>query len=185
MTSPDPTGEAVVEPHRSPAQIHVKTLEEIRLEKAARLKDAPETSSSRAAGTQKTVLVSRDPSPGQVRTPSELCSAKRKRVQEQQPEPGAEKVPGRSQGEEPAGAEATPPGAEATPPDQNSTGIRVKTLEEIRREKAARGASKEVCGAENNRRDGDKVVKKPRLMRINKGSVPGKTEMTSDLWRSP
>lgn len=167
------TAEAVVEPHKPPAQIHVKTLEEIRLEKAARLKDAPETSSSRAAGSEKTVLTARDLSPDQGRTPSEVCSAKRKRIQEQQPESGAEKVPGRSQAEEPAGARTGPP--------EPNTGVRVKTLEEIRREKAARVGSKQVSRAENNRRDGEKVVKKPRLLRINKASVPRKKEMSSDL----
>lgn len=170
------TGEAGAEPHKS-GQIHVKTLEEIRLEKAARLKDClsdgtPETSSNKAAKSEKRVLTTKDQSSGPLRTLAEVCFAKRRRMQEQQPGSGTEKVPGRSQPEESAAGSA-PAAAGSDLAAPNPTGIRVKTLEEIRREKAAKILSKQVSKAESTL-DGEKVVKKTRLLKISKASLTGK-----------
>lgn len=163
-----------MEPQKSPGQIRIKTLEEIRLEKAARLKDcrsadAPETSSNKAAEREKQVPIDKVQSSGQVRTFSEVCFAKRKRKQE--PDTGAEKVPGQSQPEESAAVGLGP----AAP---NPAGIRVKTLEEIRREKATRILSKQDCKAENNNSDAEKAVKKTRLLRLSRRSLPRKNACT-------
>ncbi|XP_029682318.1 zinc finger CCCH domain-containing protein 11A isoform X2 [Takifugu rubripes] len=160
-------GEAVVEPQKAPGKIHIKTLEEIRLEKAARLKDcrsadAPETSSSKAAEREKHVPIDKVQSSGQVRTFSEVHFAKRKRKQE--PDTGTQKVPGQSQPEESAAAGLGP----AAP---NPAGIRVKTLEEIRREKATRILSKHDCKAENNNLDAENAVKKTHLLRLSRRSL--------------
>lgn len=185
-----------MEPHKSPGQIHVKTLEEIRLEKAARLKDClsadtPETSSNKATKTEKRVLTTEDQSSGPLQT-----FAKRKRMQEQQPGSGTEKVPGRSQPQEsaadssPAAEESSPAAAESSPTAEksgpavpNSTGIRVKTLEEIRREKAARNLSKQVSQAESTS-DGEKVVKTTRLLKISKASLTGENATSTTLMKT-
>lgn len=163
-----------MEPQKSPGQIHIKTLEEIRLEKAARLKGclaahAPETPSDDQAGKgAKPVLAPRDQSSGQVPAFSDVCFTKRKTKQEAQPDSGTEKVAGRGQPEEPAAAGPGP-----APPDP--TGIRVKTLEEIRREKATRTASRqELSEAESKRPDAERVAKKPRLLRLSHASPAGK-----------
>lgn len=165
-----------MEPQRSPGQIHIKTLEEIRLEKATRLKgclaaDAPETSSAdKAAEGEKQVLAPKDRSSGQVPAFSDVCFAKRKTKQEARPDSGAEKAAGRGQPEESAAAGPGP-----APPDP--TGIRVKTLEEIRREKATRTVSKqELSEAENNQSDAEKVAKKPRLQRLSHTSPARKED---------
>lgn len=172
------TGEAGAEPHKSSGQIRVKTLEEIRLEKAARLKDclsagAPKTSSSKPAKSGKRVLTTKDQSSGPLQTFDEVCFPKRKRMLEQQPGSGTEKVAGRIQPEGSA-AGSGPAAAGSDPAVPNPTGIRVKTLEEIRREKAARILSKQVSKAESTS-DGEKVVKKTRLLKISKASLTGRT----------
>lgn len=164
-----------MEPHKPPGQIRIKTLEEIRLEKAARLKDcrsadAPETSSNKAAEREKQVPVDKVQSSGQVRTFSEVCFAKRKRKQE--PDPGTHKVPGQSQPQEPA--------AVLGPAAPNPAGIRVKTLEEIRREKATRILSKQDCKADDNNSDAEKAVKKTRLLRLSRRSLPRKNACTNN-----
>lgn len=189
------TDEPGAEPHKPPGQIHVKTLEEIRLEKAARLKDSlsadtPETSSNKAPKTEKRVRTSKDQSSGPLRTFAEVSFAKRKRTQEQQPGSGTEKVPGRSQPQESAAAESGPAAAEMSSPAAeksnpavpNSMGIRVKTLEEIRREKAARILSKQVSKAEDTS-GGEKVVK-TRLLKISKASLTGKNATNSTLMKT-
>lgn len=163
-----------MEPQKAPGKIHIKTLEEIRLEKAARLKDcrsadAPETSSSKAAEREKHVPIDKVQSSGQVRTFSEVRFAKRKRKQE--PDTGTQKVPGQSQPEESAAAGLGP----AAP---NPAGIRVKTLEEIRREKATRILSKHDCKAENNNLDAENAVKKTHLMRLSRRALPRKNACT-------
>lgn len=155
-----------MEPQKSPGQIHIKTLEEIRLEKAARLKgclaaEAPETGDDdKAARGEKPVMAPTDQSSGPAPAFSDACFAKRKTKQEAQPDSGTEKVAERGRPEEAVG-----PG----PPDP--TGIRVKTLEEIRREKASRTASKqELRKAENKPSDAERVAKKPRLLRLGHAS---------------
>lgn len=174
-----------MEPHKSPGQIRVKTLEEIRLEKAARLKDclsadAPETSSNKAAKSEKRDLTTKDLSSGPLRTFAEVCFVKRKRMQEQQSGSGTEKVPGQSQPEESAaGSGPAAVGSGLAAPDT----IRVKTLEEIRREKAARVLSKQASKAESTS-GVEKVVKKTRLLKISKASLTGKNAATTSLMKT-
>lgn len=163
-----------MEPQKAPGQIRIKTLEEIRLEKAARLKgcqsaDAPETSSNNSAEREKQVPIDKVQSSGQVRTFSEVRFAKRKRKQE--PDTGTQKVAGQSQPEESAAAGLGP----AAP---NPAGIRVKTLEEIRREKATRILPKQDCKAENNDSDAEKAVKKTHLLRLSRRSLSRKNACT-------
>lgn len=171
-----------MESHKSSSQIHVKTLEEIRLEKAARLKDlfadAPETSSNKAANSEKPVLTTKDQCCGPLRTFSEVYFAKRKMMQAQQPSFTTETVPGRSQTEDAAAGSS--PAAGSGPAASKPPGIRVKTLEEIRREKAARGLSKQVSKVEGMS-DGETVVKKTRLLKISKGSLTGKNPTNTSL----
>lgn len=146
--------------------------------------DAPETSSNKAAKSKKRVLTTKDQSSGPPRTFAEVCSAKRRRVQEQQPSSGTEKVSGQSQPEESAAAGSGPAAARPGPVAPNPTGIQVKTLEEIRREKAARLQSKPISKAESTS-GGEKVVKKTRLLKISKASLTGKnaTDTTEiDSW---
>lgn len=174
-----------MEPHKSPGQIRVKTLEEIRLEKAARLKDclsadAPETSSNKAAKSEKRDLTTKDLSSGPLRTFAEVCFVKRKRMQEQQSGSGTEKVPGQSQPEESAaGSGLVAVGSGLAAPDT----IRVKTLEEIRREKAARVLSKQASKGESTA-GVEKVVKKTRLLKISKASLTGKNAATTSLMKT-
>lgn len=146
--------------------------------------DTPETSGNKAPKTEKRVRTSKDQPSGPLQTFAEVSLAKRKRTQEQQPGSGMEKVPGRSQPQEsaaepgPAAAEMSSPAAEkSSPAVPNSMGIRVKTLEEIRREKAARILSKQVSKAEDTS-GGEKVVK-TRLLKISKASVTGKNATNS------
>lgn len=164
----------MVEPQKAPGQIRIKTLEEIRLEKAARLKDcrsadAPETSSNKSAEHEKQVPIDKVQSSGPVRTISEVRFATRKRKQE--PDTGTQTVPGQSQPEESAAGGLGP--AAANPP-----GIRVKTLDEIRREKATRILSKQVCKAENNNSDAEKAVKKTPLLKLSRRSLSRKNACT-------
>lgn len=166
-----------MEPRKSPAQIHIKTLEEIRLEKAARLKEClsaatPETNSNKVAKSEDRVLATKDKSSGLLRG-----FAERKRMQEHQS--GAEKIPGRSQQEESAPGSG-PAAVGSGPAAPKPTGIRVKTLEEIRREKAARIVSKQVSKAESVL-GGEKVVKKTRLLKINQAALTGNATNTSPM----
>lgn len=165
----------MVEPQKPPGQIHIKTLEEIRLEKAARVKDGlsadtPETGGNKAAEREKQVPTDSAQPSDQVRTFSEGRFAKRKRKQEPQPDTGMQKVPGQSQPEESATAG---PG----PAEPNSAGIQVKTLEEIRREKATRILPKQDSKAETNNSDAEKAVKS-RLLRLSRRSLPRKNACT-------
>lgn len=176
-----------MEPHKSPGQIRVKTLEEIRLEKAARLKDclsadAPETSSNKAAKSEKRDLTTKDLSSGPLRTFAEVCFVKRKRMQEQQSGSGTEKVPGQSQPAESA-AGSGPAAVGSGPAAPDTMGIRVKTLEEIRREKAARVLSKQASKGESTS-GVEKVVKKTRLLKISKASLTGKNAATTSLMKT-
>lgn len=140
---------------------------------------APKTSSNKAAKSEKQVLTTKDQSSGPLQTFSEVCFAKRKRMQ---PDSGMEKVPGRSQPEgSAAGSGPAVAGSDSAVP--NPTGIRVKTLEEIRREKAARILSKQVA-KDGSTSDGEKVVKKARLLKISKASLTGKNATNTSLMKT-
>ncbi|XP_034023405.1 zinc finger CCCH domain-containing protein 11A isoform X2 [Thalassophryne amazonica] len=129
---------------RDPEQIHIKTLEEIRQEKATeshRQKDAHSpkthvTKSTKPTRSIKRAITVRDASIGQVKTFSEILQAKSKEHQQQDlvPSPKKSKNTGRAVAQAHSEADTHGPAREA--PDVSE--VRVKTLEEIRREKAAR-----------------------------------------------
>ena len=80
-----------------------------------------------------------------------------------------EKAPGKSQGE----CDTAGPGPEAV----NVGEVRVKTLEEIRREKAARLQAQQAQEAEDKKSSNteENTAKKPRLLRIKKVTPQGNT----------
>ncbi|KAK7880282.1 hypothetical protein WMY93_030649 [Mugilogobius chulae] len=135
---------------KKPEQIRIKTLEEIKLEKAAKSQIPKACSASEITITQtvttkshkgvKRAITVKDNSIGNVRTFSEIVQAKKKRLEENQKQEGknqCEKHKDKIQDK----AEAV--GSQAK---QSVGEIRVKTLEEIRQEKAARlQAQEETC----------------------------------------
>ncbi|KAM6927297.1 zinc finger CCCH domain-containing protein 11A [Xenentodon cancila] len=145
-SSPPPAGAVSV---TAPEQIHIKTLEQIKLEKAAKTpsqKDVPavvnveipKTIPAKARKGVKRVITVRDASVSHIKTFSEIIQAKKKQQEEEQgqnrspdkADHSLEKAPGKSQGE----SDSTRP----APEDMNTGKVRVKTLQEIRREKAER-----------------------------------------------
>lgn len=156
-------------------QIRIKTLEEIRQEKAAQSQSqrdgpsavAPEITIIKTTKGVKRAINVKDDSIGHIKTFSEILHAKKKREeQEQSASPKkakhtVEKAPGRIQGE--------PVVAEPGPEPTNAGEVRVKTLEEIRREKAARIQTQQALHADNKSPDTEKnAAKKPRLLRVKK-----------------
>ncbi|XP_030275307.1 zinc finger CCCH domain-containing protein 11A isoform X4 [Sparus aurata] len=168
--------ETNAEPKKAPEQIRIKTLEEIRQEKAAKSqsKEGPsvgahEINNTKTAKGVKRAITNRDHSITHIKTFSEILHARKKRQDEQQeqsPSPKkakhtVENAPGKSQGE----CNSAGPCHKAI----NVEGVRVKTLEEIRREKAARLQAQQAHEAENKKSsDTENGAKKPRLLRIKK-----------------
>uniref|UniRef100_A0A8C7MY48 Uncharacterized protein n=1 Tax=Oncorhynchus kisutch TaxID=8019 RepID=A0A8C7MY48_ONCKI len=179
----------------APEIIRIKTLEEIRGEKLAKsqgqalgdhpLPSTPDTTSTSKApkrGTTGKPAVSLH-----VKTFSEILHAKRKLEEDQQQGPSLRKAkqevmeasPGNSQGPtEPAmPSRGTPPGG----------GVMVKTLEEIRREKAAKmqARGQEVSnGKIPGSASGEGGTKKPLGLRINKAASSAAsttTQKTSEV----
>lgn len=166
------TADTNMEQKKASEQIRIKTLEEIRQEKAAKSKDgpsvsAPETNNTKIPKDLKRAVTVKEHSLSHVKTFSEILHAKKKRQEgEKQAKHAAEKAPGISQG-------ASDP---AEPETQNLGGVRVKTLEEIRKEKAARNQAQQAPEAENTRscNTEENGIKKPRLLRIKKPASQGK-----------
>ncbi|KAM4587804.1 zinc finger CCCH domain-containing protein 11A isoform 1-T7 [Odontesthes bonariensis] len=154
-----------------PEQIHIKSLEEIKQEKAAKSqshKDSltPEMSKTNPAeatkGIKRAVSV-RDTSISHVKT----IWAKKKRQEEERehnPELLVEKTQGKSQGESDIGR----PGSKNT--NKGKVKVQVKTLEEIRREKASRLQEQQAMEAEDKKSSDteESSSKKPRLQRPKK-----------------
>ncbi|TMS19083.1 hypothetical protein E3U43_003404 [Larimichthys crocea] len=168
-----PTAEASTESKRAPEQIRIKTLEEIKQEKAAKsqLKEgpsvmAPEINNSNIKKGIKRAITIKNDSVGHIKTFSEVLHAKKRRQEEQNHSPkkkqSVEKAPGKNQGE----YDTAGPGPETT----NIAGVRVKTLEEIRREKAARLHAQQAVEAENKKSSDteENGAQKARLLRIKK-----------------
>ncbi|KAM9362121.1 zinc finger CCCH domain-containing protein 11A isoform 2-T2 [Symphorus nematophorus] len=196
--APTQPAEPVTEPKTAPQEIRIKTLEEIRQEKAAKsqAKDspsaiAPEINSTKPTKGGRRLITVKDDSISHVKTFSEILQAKKKRQeekqeQEQAPSPkkatrGEEKAPGKSQGE----CNTAGP----TPEAATAGEVRVKTLEEIRREKAARLQAKQTQDAENKKNSDteENSAKKPRLLRINKLTPQGNNtaEKSADMTEKP
>lgn len=155
----------------SPDQIRIKTLEEIRLEKAAKSQslskdgslDAPEIN------TKPSKDVKQDQPISHLQTFSESRPAKRK-WQKEQAKNSVEKAPVKSHWESnSAGPDLEP---------LNLGGIRVKTLEEIRREKSARTKVQQVLEAENKDSSDteENATKKLCFRRIKKPNFQRKTQ---------
>ncbi|XP_068170956.1 zinc finger CCCH domain-containing protein 11A [Antennarius striatus] len=177
--SATPPVESNTESKKAPSQIHIKTLDEIKLEKAAKShvsKSGPPAASEEPhkpktpKGSKRSVTVK-----DRVTTFSEIFRAKKQRKEESKPaEPPAEKPLSKSQGE--AGAVAGPPSPEAATLGQ----VRVKTLEEIRREKAERMLAekeKKSCDPEES------SAKKPRLTPVVK--LASQREKSDDVTEKP
>lgn len=176
------TAENNMDSKKAPEQIRIKTLEEIRKEKAAKLQsqsqtdDPPDLASeititktitTKASKGIKRAVTIGDASVSKAKTLSEILHSKKRRQEEQQeqiPSPkwakhSAEKTLGETQSESDTPNNGATEGAE----------VRVKTLEEIRREKAARNQTQQVHEVENGKSAVEGTsAKKPRLLRINK-----------------
>ncbi len=182
-----------MESKKASEQIRIKTLEEIRQEKAAKSQSqsqtdgpsavAPEINTTKTITTKSTKGVKRDiilkgDSISHVKTFSEILHAKKKRQEEQQkqnPNPKKakhtmEKAPGKSQGQ----SDTAEPGLEA-----NVGRVRIKTLEEIRREKAARIQTQQALEAENKKSSDteENGARKPRRVCIKKLAPQSKTPL--------
>lgn len=141
-----------------PELIRIKTLEEIKQEKAA--KSQNQKDSSKTIKLTKRVVTVKD-----GKAFSEILQAKK---DEQQPgmkmaEQTVMGAPGRNQ------QEPDPSSAPLHPKPNNVEKVRVKTLEEIRREKAARLQAQQAvpCEAETSC-DPDGVLRRQRLLSVKK-----------------
>ncbi|KAE8297881.1 Zinc finger CCCH domain-containing protein 11A [Larimichthys crocea] len=168
-----PTAEASTESKRAPEQIRIKTLEEIKQEKAAKsqLKEgpsvmAPEINNSNIKKGIKRAITIKMTLLATSRRSLRFFMLKKRRQEEQNHSPkkkqSVEKAPGKNQGE----YDTAGPGPETT----NIAGVRVKTLEEIRREKAARLHAQQAVEAENKKSSDteENGAQKARLLRIKK-----------------
>ncbi|XP_070759046.1 zinc finger CCCH domain-containing protein 11A isoform X2 [Enoplosus armatus] len=178
--APTQPAETNMESENAPEQIRIKTLEEIRQEKAAKTNGpsaaAPEVNITKTTATETTkgirrAITVKEDSISHVKTFSEILQAKKRRQEEQQRQNpsskkakhAAEKVPGKSQG-----VSAT---TEPCPEARNAGGVKVKTLEEIRREKAARIQAQRALEGENKKSsdtEENTAAKNPRLLCIKK-----------------
>ncbi|XP_037534492.1 zinc finger CCCH domain-containing protein 11A [Nematolebias whitei] len=162
-----------------PELIHIKTLEEIKQEKAAKSQNQKDSSlvitqntsqTSKAMKCTKRVVTVKD---GKT---SDILQAKKRQQDEQQPvvkkvEQTGMDAPGRNQ-EEP---DPAPP----HPKPNNVEKVRVKTLEEIRREKAARLQAQQAVPSESEKSsDAQSVPQRQRLLYIKK--LPSQSDVTSD-----
>lgn len=177
-----PTAETNTESKKAPEQIRIKTLEEIRQEKAAKSQslskdgpsvEAPEINNTKPTKGLKRGIIIKDHSISHIKTFSEILRAKKKRQEEEQAKHAVEKASGKSQGE----SDTAGPVPEAL----NLGGVRVKTLEEIRREKAARIQAQQALETENKKscETEENGAKKPRLLRIKKPASQSKTPIVT------
>lgn len=170
-----------MEPKKASEQIRIKTLEEIRQEKAAKSQSlskdgpsasAPETNNTKSTKNLKRAIAVKDHSLSHVKTFSEILHAKKKRLEE----------------EKQAEQETSQAEADAAEPEtQPLGGVRVKTLEEIRREKAARSQGQQAPEAEHTKscNTEENGVKKPRLLRIKKLASQGSKNVCVDSGNEP
>ncbi|CAN9512167.1 unnamed protein product [Ophioblennius macclurei] len=167
-------------PQKVPEQIHIKTLEEIKQEKASKthlqtqsgppLLSTPEitvtrTSSVKVPKENKRSVIVKDSSISHIKTFSEILQAKRKRQEEEQNQSPCPKKTGWT-------AESQKPSDTAAPPQQKVKGevVRVKTLEEIRREKTARLQLQQSAEADCKKSSDseEEAAKRPRGLRLQK-----------------
>ncbi|XP_062268287.1 zinc finger CCCH domain-containing protein 11A isoform X2 [Platichthys flesus] len=170
--------ETNTESEKAPAQIRIKTLEEIKQEKAAMSKcqkDSPTIVGPESTRTNKGVkraVSVKDDSIHCVKMFSEILPAKKTRKEAQNPSPTKEK---HTVAKHPSKSQAEPNAVRPCPEATNIEEVRVKTLEEIRREKAAKIQAQQGMQAENKRstdtkENGEKI---PCLLRINELASQG------------
>ncbi|XP_033938280.1 LOW QUALITY PROTEIN: zinc finger CCCH domain-containing protein 11A [Pseudochaenichthys georgianus] len=167
--SPTKPAETNVEPRKASEQIRIKTLEEIRQEKAGKSpsqsrKAHPETDIPKPTKSAKrAITVKKDPI-SHIKTFSEILHAKKKRQEDQDQSPTLKKA--RLSGEKAAGRSQGPSDTVAASPEAANLGeLGVKTLEEIRMEKAGRSPAPQCLEAENKKSSDSEETdaKKPRL----------------------
>ncbi|KAK2821030.1 hypothetical protein Q5P01_023989 [Channa striata] len=169
--------ETNMECRKSPDHIRIKTLEEIKQEKAAKSQSqndgpsvtAPEitkTITTKATKGVKRAIAVREDSIGSVKIFSEALHTKKKKEEEQTPIPKKVKpAPEKALRKSPAETKTAGPGPEAT----NLAKVRVKTLEEIRREKATRVQAQQALEAENKSSGTEENgARKTGLLHLNK-----------------
>ncbi|XP_042354597.1 zinc finger CCCH domain-containing protein 11A isoform X2 [Plectropomus leopardus] len=173
--SPTQPGETNMETKKAPEVIRIKTLEEIRQEKAAKSQSqkdgpsavAPEINKTQTTkGVKRAITVKAVPI-NHVKTFSEILLAKKKRQEEQEQKTSPKKA---KQPVERAPAKGPGESDTAAPQATNVGEVRVKTLEEIRREKAGKLQAQQALEAENKKSSDteENNTKKPRLLRIKK-----------------
>lgn len=170
-----------MESKKAPEQIRIKTLEEIRQEKAAKSQSLSQidVSSVVASEITKTIATKGTKSVKRAITVkddsiSEVLHTKKRSREEQNPslkiKQAVEKTPCKSQAE----SNTAGSGSEAA----NVGEVRVKTLEEIRKEKAERMQAQQALEPGNKSSDTEENgAKKPRLLRINKLASQSKTAL--------
>lgn len=153
-------------------QIHIKTLEEIRKEKAAKSLTNQSPSSLESGdvkpvkGLQQVIVVTH--SVGKTKSTRDApCSAARKELE---PLPTARLLAKRTTQSEPSPLAAAP----------HLGGIQVKTLEEIRREKAARMEAQRGKRAEARESGGSES----RLLLVKKAASPSKNPVRTVVLRT-
>ncbi|KAF7653548.1 hypothetical protein LDENG_00081630 [Lucifuga dentata] len=168
-------------------QIRIKTLEEIRKEKAAKLQPQSQkdkssdvsseititkTVSTKASKGTKRAITIRSASIGQVKDFSEILHTKKKRQEERQEQNSSPTV-AKPDTENTSGK--TPDESDAPKPNHDASEgseVRVKTLEEIRREKAVKIQAQQTLEGENQKSPSleESGAKKLLLLRIKKPS---------------
>lgn len=165
------TAEITTDSKKAPEQIHIKTLEEIRKERASKslskdLPSAPESNNTKPTkGLRRITMVEQPVS--YSKTSSDILCSTRKGPEVKE---SAKLVPKKA-----AQSESGP-----VPVAPNLGGVQVKTLEEIRREKAARNEAQQGKEAENKKScdTEDSCAKKPRLLLIKKPASQSKKPVT-------
>ncbi|XP_059917980.1 zinc finger CCCH domain-containing protein 11A [Gadus macrocephalus] len=181
--------ESVLVPSEATQQIRIKTLEEIRQEKASKAQNkrerlpasalgsnAARTTSTKSPRVARRSVTVKDGSPVQTKTVSSVHA--NKKPEEEQLEPDRAPSPGRA-----SPASQRPSAKARGPPSPPGADLRVKTLEEIRQEKAARLQAQQARGAEDTKSPiadaGEDPAKKPGLPCLNKAQVPSAVESST------
>ncbi|CAJ1051849.1 zinc finger CCCH domain-containing protein 11A isoform X2 [Xyrichtys novacula] len=184
--SPSQQDETTTEPTTAPEQIQIKTLEQIRQEKAAKSQNqkdgppaaAPEPNITKAINNKtrgvKRAITVKDDSISGIKTFSEILRAKKKRQEEEEEEEQQNRSPKKAK--QPAEKAAGKNQGTAGPESPAAGEVRVKTLEEIRREKAARMQAQQAETENKKSSDSEEntEAKKPGLLRLKK-PVPQST----------
>lgn len=157
---------------KAPDRIRIKTLEEIRQAKAGSQKDVPaadaaettKTELVRAAKATKRSITLTDAPIGHVKTFSEIIREKKMKQEEEQ-----NQNPNLMKAEHPE--EKAPAKGPGLTDAADVEKVRVKTLEEIRREKAARVQAQQTTDSPDPEHS---APKRPHLLRVKKSPTQRK-----------